>query len=242
MKTVVKQKENVGVPLRSPINVVYRKYFKRPMDFILSLCAIMLLSPILLLVAILVKMKLGSPVIFKQQRPGHNEKIFMMYKFRTMTNDRDAAGNLLPDEVRLTAFGKFLRSTSMDELPELFNILKGDMSIIGPRPQLVRDMVFMTPEQRRRHSVMPGLSGWAQVNGRNGVTWEEKLALDLEYIENITFIGDLKIVLMTIAKVFKREGISADGMDTAEDLGDYLLRINKITKAQHSAAMEKIKG
>src|SRR5690554_2980702 len=150
---------------------IYQRYLKRPMDFILSLIALIVLSPVLLVTALLVKIKLGSPVIFKQQRPGLNEKIFTMYKFRTMTDERDENGELLPDSVRLTRFGKFLRSTSLDELPELFNILKGDMSIVGPRPQLVRDMVFMTSEQRKRHDVLPGLTGWAQVNGRNNITW-----------------------------------------------------------------------
>jgi len=208
------------------------------MDFILSLCAIIVLSPILLIVALLVRVKLGSPVIFRQKRPGLNEKIFTLYKFRTMTDEKDEAGELLSDEVRLTKFGKFLRSTSLDELPELINIVRDDMSIVGPRPQLIRDMVFMTPEQRQRHSVMPGLSGWAQVNGRNGVTWEEKLSLDLEYIENITFIGDVKIILMTLAKVFKREDICYKGMDTAEDLGDYLLREQKISANEYAACID----
>jgi len=206
---------------------VYRRYIKRPMDFILSLCAIIVLAPVLLIIAILVRVKLGSPVLFKQKRPGLNEKIFTLYKFRTMTDERDDNGELLPDEIRLTRFGKLLRSTSLDELPELFNIIKGDMSIVGPRPQLVRDMIFMTPEQRQRHSVLPGLTGWAQVNGRNNVTWEEKLLLDLEYINAITFLQDWKIIFMTVAKVFQRDGVSAEGMDTAEDFGDYLLREKK---------------
>ena len=203
------------------------------MDFILSLIALIILSPVFLVVALLVRINLGSPVIFKQQRPGLNEKIFTMYKFRTMTDERDENGELLPDAVRLTKFGKFLRSTSLDELPELFNILKGDMSIVGPRPQLVRDMVFMTSEQRQRHNVLPGLTGWAQVNGRNDITWEEKLALDLEYISNITFLGDLKIIFLTVVKVFKRDGITTQGMDTAEDLGDYLLRIGIINEKDY---------
>jgi undecaprenyl phosphate N,N'-diacetylbacillosamine 1-phosphate transferase len=220
---------------------VYRKYIKRPMDFILSLIAIIVLAPVLLVVALLVRIKLGSPVLFKQKRPGLNEKIFTLYKFRTMTDERDENGELLSDEIRLTRFGKLLRSTSLDELPELFNIIKGDMSIVGPRPQLVRDMVFMTPEQRQRHSVLPGLSGWAQINGRNNITWEEKLALDLEYIENITFFSDMKIVLMTFVKVFKSDGISTDGMDTAEDLGDYLLRERKISENEYCATLEESK-
>ncbi|AGI38247.1 sugar transferase [Thermoclostridium stercorarium subsp. stercorarium DSM 8532] len=160
------------------------------MDIVMSLIAIIILSPVLLLIAALVKIKLGSPVIFKQKRPGLNEKIFTLYKFRTMTDARDENGMLLPDNVRLTRFGRMLRSTSLDELPELFNILKGDMSFVGPRPQLVKDLVFMTPQQRKRHSVLPGLTGWAQINGRNGITWEEKLELDLEYIKNISFFKD----------------------------------------------------
>jgi undecaprenyl phosphate N,N'-diacetylbacillosamine 1-phosphate transferase len=155
----------------------YRRYIKRPMDILLSLLAIIILSPVMLTVALLVRIRLGSPVLFRQKRPGLNEKIFTMYKFRTMTDERDENGKLLPDDIRLTRFGKFLRSTSLDELPELFNILKGDMSIVGPRPQLVKDLVFMTPEQQKRHSVLPGLTGWAQVNGRNAVEWEKNLNL-----------------------------------------------------------------
>lgn len=218
---------------------IYARYIKRPMDFILSLIALIVLSPVLLVTALLVKIKLGSPVIFKQQRPGLNEKIFTMYKFRTMTDERDENGELLPDSVRLTRFGKFLRSTSLDELPELFNILKGDMSIVGPRPQLVRDMVFMTSEQRKRHDVLPGLTGWAQVNGRNNITWEDKLALDLDYIYDITFLNDWKIIFTTVAKVFIRDGISTEGMDTGEDLGDYLLRIKKIDEDRYNRLMSK---
>lgn len=218
---------------------IYRKYFKRPMDIILSLIALIVLSPILLIVALLVRIKLGSPVIFKQQRPGLNEKIFTMYKFRTMTDERDENGELLSDSIRLTKFGRFLRASSLDELPELFNILKGDMSIVGPRPQLVRDMVFMTKEQRQRHSVLPGLTGWAQVNGRNDISWEEKLLLDLEYIDNINFIRDWKIIFMTATKVFKREGISTEGMDTAEDFGDYLLRKGVIDEISYFEGLEK---
>jgi lipopolysaccharide/colanic/teichoic acid biosynthesis glycosyltransferase len=220
---------------------IYKRYIKRPMDFILSVCALVVLLPILLLVALLVRVKLGSPVIFKQERPGLNENIFTLYKFRTMTDDKDANGELLPDSVRLMRFGKFLRSTSLDELPELWNIVRGDMAIVGPRPQLIRDLVFMTPEQRQRHSVLPGLTGWAQINGRNGVTWEEKLSLDLEYIYGITVLRDLKIIFMTLDKVFRRDGISAEGRDTAEDFGDYLLREKKICEDEYYAAMEKSK-
>ncbi|GAB6467786.1 sugar transferase [Bacillus cereus] len=220
---------------------IYRGLIKRPMDFILSLIAIIALSPVFLIVSLLVKTKLGSPVLFKQKRPGLDENVFMMYKFRTMTDERDENGELLPDDIRLTKFGKFLRSTSLDELPELFNILKGDMSIVGPRPQLVRDMVFMTTEQRKRHSVLPGLTGWAQVNGRNCVTWEEKLSLDLQYINNISFLKDLEIIFITAMKVFKRDGISTEGMETAEDLGDYLLRKGTITKEDYLEKMEESK-
>ncbi|MFS0668963.1 sugar transferase [Peribacillus frigoritolerans] len=220
---------------------IYKRFIKRPMDFILALVAIVILSPILLVVALLVRVKLGSPVLFKQKRPGLNETIFMMYKFRTMTDDRDEHGELLPDNVRLTRFGRLLRSTSLDELPELFNILKGDMSIVGPRPQLTRDMVFMTSQQRKRHCLLPGLTGWAQVNGRNFVTWEEKLSFDIEYLDNVTFLGDLKIIFMTVTMVFKRDGITAEGMDTAEDFGDYLLREKKITEDEYCIAMEEAK-
>lgn len=217
---------------------IYENYIKRILDIILSLVALICLSPILLIVAILVRVKLGSPVLFKQKRPGKDEKIFTLYKFRTMTDERDKSGNLLPDSQRLTKFGKFLRSTSLDELPELINIIKGDMSIVGPRPQLVRDMLFMTDEQRKRHSVRQGLTGLAQVNGRNNITWEDKLNYDLEYIQNITFIGDLKIILKTVLKVFRKDDINTDGMDTAEDLCDYLLRTNKITEDEYK---EKLK-
>ena len=209
---------------------VYARYIKRILDVLLSGCALVVLTPVLLIVAVLVRTKLGSPVIFCQERPGKDEKIFKMYKFRSMTDARGENGELLPDEVRLTKFGRALRSTSLDELPELWNIFKGDMSIVGPRPQLVRDMVFMTPEQRLRHTVMPGLTGLAQVSGRNAISWEDKLATDLRYIRRITFLGDVKIVLLTVKKVFCRENISADGMDTAEDLGDYLLRTAQVSQ------------
>ncbi len=218
---------------------IYRRFIKRPMDFILSMIAIIVLSPVLLIVAILVRVMLGSPVLFTQNRPGLNEKIFMMYKFRTMTDERDENGELLPDSFRLTKFGRFLRSTSLDELPELFNIFKGDMSIVGPRPQLIRDMVFMSQKQRMRHSVLPGLTGWAQINGRNCITWGKKLSFDLEYLGEITFRGDMKIIFMTIAKVLKRDNVSTVGMDTAEDFGDYLLREKRITEYEYCAAMEE---
>lgn len=221
---------------------IYARYIKRILDVILSGCALVVLSPVLLIVAVLVRTKLGSPVIFCQERPGKDEKIFKMYKFRSMTDQRDENGELLPDEVRLTKFGRALRSTSLDELPELWNIFKGDMSIVGPRPQLVRDMVFMTPEQRLRHTVMPGLTGLAQVSGRNAISWEDKLATDLRYIRRITFLGDVKIVLLTVKKVFCREDISADGMDTAEDLGDYLLRTAQVSEEVYQELQAECKA
>jgi len=202
---------------------MYAKYFKRIMDILCALAALIVFGWLYILVAILVRINLGSPVLFCQPRPGKDEKIFKLYKFRTMTDERDENGQLLPDEVRLTKFGKFLRSTSLDELPEAFNILKGDMSVIGPRPQLVRDMVFMTPEQRKRHTVRPGLSGLAQVRGRNAISWEGKLATDLEYIENITFWGDVKIVLQTVIKVLKRSDTVREGTVSDMDFGDWLM-------------------
>lgn len=207
---------------------IYAKSIKRKLDILISGGALLVLSPVLAVTALTVRKKLGSPVIFTQLRPGKDEKIFKMYKFRTMTDERDANGNLLPDDRRLTEFGRFLRSTSLDELPELFNILKGDMSIVGPRPQLVRDMVFMTKEQRRRHKVPQGLTGLAQVNGRNNISWEEKLAYDQKYVRRITFLGDLWIVIRTVFHVLKKEDVNTDGMATAEDLGDYLLRTGQV--------------
>lgn len=195
---------------------MYAKYIKRILDFVLSLVALIVLSPVLLIVAILVRVKLGSPVIFKQQRPGKNEKIFTLYKFRTMTDKKDENGNLLPDSERLTKFGKLLRSTSLDELPELVNILKGDMAIVGPRPLLVEYLPLYNEEQKHRHDVRPGLTGLAQVSGRNSITWEEKFNDDLEYIEKISILEDVKIIFTTIGKVFKREGISQENNATME--------------------------
>lgn len=195
---------------------MYAKYIKRFLDLILSLLALIILMPVMIVIYILVRTKLGSPAIFKQQRPGKNEKIFTLYKFRTMTDKKDENGNLLPDEQRLTKFGKILRSTSLDELPELFNILKGDMSIVGPRPLLVEYLRLYNEEQRHRHDVRPGLTGFAQVNGRNSISWEEKFRDDIKYIENISFITDIKIVFKTIIKVFKREGISQENSATME--------------------------
>ena len=220
---------------------MYANCLKRVLDFFCALAAIVCLSPLLVLLTLVGAVKMRGNPFFTQPRPGLNEKIFKLIKFRTMTNEKDANGNLLPDDVRLNAYGKFLRSTSLDELPELFNILKGDMAVIGPRPQLVRDMVFMTPEQRKRHTVRQGLSGLAQVNGRNAVAWESKIAYDLEYIKKITLLGDIKIILTTLGKVFKRDGITEDGSDTATDLGDYLLASGKITREQYDRGQAEAK-
>jgi undecaprenyl phosphate N,N'-diacetylbacillosamine 1-phosphate transferase len=197
-------------------NGFYRNFLKRPMDFLLSMIAIIALSPVFLIIAILVRMNLGSPVLFKQDRPGLNEKIFMMYKFRTMTDQRDVNGELLPDSVRLTKFGRFLRSTSLDELPELLNIFKGDMSIVGPRPLLVQYLTLYNQHQKRRHEVRPGLSGLAQVSGRNEISWEDKFVLDVDYVDNVSFIKDWKIIFLTIKKVFIREGINSENAVTME--------------------------
>lgn len=195
----------------------YEKYIKRMLDFLLALIAIVILSPIILVTALLVRIKLGSPVIFCQKRPGKDEKIFSMYKFRSMTDEKDENGNLLPDEVRLTGFGKKLRATSLDELPELFNILKGDMSIVGPRPLLVAYLERYNEEQKHRHDVRPGLTGLAQVNGRNAISWEEKFAYDVEYVNRVSFWNDIKIIFQTIGSVLKRDGISSTTSVTMEE-------------------------
>ncbi len=195
---------------------IYRRYFKRLMDIVLSSIAVIILIPLLILVAILVRIKLGSPILFRQKRPGLNGRVFTIYKFRTMTSEKDKNGELLPDSRRLTSFGKMLRSTSIDELPELFNIISGDMSIIGPRPLLIEYLDLYNDHQKRRHEVRPGLSGHAQVNGRNAISWEEKFNLDVEYVDNITFIGDIRIILKTILKVFLKEDISSKTSITME--------------------------
>ncbi len=196
---------------------MYKNFLKRWIDFALSLIALVVLSPVFLIVSILVRKRLGKPIIFKQKRPGKNEKIFEMYKFRTMTDKKDAKGNLLPDEKRLTAFGKKLRSTSLDELPELINILKGDMSIVGPRPLLVKYLPLYNKRQKRRHEVRPGFTGLAQVNGRNSISWEEKFEWDVKYVEHITFMGDLKIILKTVLTVLRHEGINSETSVTMEE-------------------------
>ena len=188
----------------------YERYFKRPIDILCALAAIIVFSWLYIIVAVLVRVKLGSPVLFTQDRPGKDEKIFKLYKFRTMTDARDAKGNLLPDDVRLTKFGKFLRSTSLDELPEAFNILKGDMSVIGPRPLLVSYLPYYTEEEQKRHDVRPGLSGWAQVNGRNTVDWDKRLKFDVEYVEKITFRKDLEIIWLSAKKMIMRSDIAED--------------------------------
>lgn len=196
---------------------MYKRFVKRCLDFLLSLAALIILSPVLLLVAILVRCKLGSPILFKQKRPGLHEKIFCMYKFRTMTDAKDADGNLLSDEVRLTKFGKLLRSTSLDELPELFNILKGDMAIVGPRPLLVQYLPRYNERQHHRHDVRPGFTGLAQVNGRNSISWQEKFEWDVRYVENVSFLMDLRIIAKTVKVVLKRDGISSETSATMEE-------------------------
>lgn len=221
---------------------MYAKCFKRVIDFVLSLLALIVLSPVLAILMLVgwIKMK-GNP-FFTQPRPGKDEKIFKLIKFRSMTCETDANGNLLPDEKRLTKYGKLLRSTSLDELPELINILKGDMSIVGPRPQLVRDMVFMSPAQRRRHSVRPGLTGLAQVSGRNNITWEQKFEYDLAYIDQgITLWGDIKIIFMTVGKVFKREDTVREGTESDVDFGDWLLQKGELTQDAYDAGQKEAK-
>lgn len=196
---------------------MYKKYIKRTADFILALIAVIILSPVYIILALFVKGYLGSPILFCQERPGKDEKIFKMYKFRSMTDKKDENGNLLPDEIRLTKFGRFLRSTSLDELPELFNIIKGDMSIVGPRPLLVRYLPRYNDVQRHRHDVRPGLTGLAQVNGRNAISWEEKFKYDIEYVDNISLLLDIKIILQTVKKVFVRDGINQAGEATTRE-------------------------
>lgn len=221
------------------MNRLYREYLKRVLDIFLSGTAIIALSPLIGVIALLVIFRLGPPVLFRQDRPGKDERIFTMYKFRTMTDKKDELGCLLPDCDRLTEFGRRLRNTSLDELPELFNVFKGDMSIIGPRPQLVRDLVFMTPEQRRRHLVRPGVSGLAQCSGRNQISWEKKFEYDLDYLRHISFWFDFKIVLKTIVKVLERDGITSDGAATAVDLGDYLLLSHQVSREYYSKCQDK---
>ena len=192
---------------------MYKFFLKRAIEFILSLAGLVFLMPIYLVIIVMVRINLGSPIFFKQERPGLNNKVFNIYKFRTMTNEHDNYGNLLPDETRLTKFGRFLRSTSLDELPSLWSVLKGDMSLIGPRPLLVEYLPFFSENQARRHEVRPGITGWAQVNGRNAISWEEKFELDVWYVDNLSIILDIKIIWLTIIKVLFRDGISPDNKD-----------------------------
>ncbi len=218
---------------------------KRMLDIVLSLTAIIILSPVYIVLIILGAIKMKGNPFFVQPRPGKKNKktgeetIYKMIKFRSMTQEKDKTGKLLPDEKRLTKYGQFIRKTSIDELPEFFQVLTGKMSLVGPRPQLVRDMVFMTDEQRRRHDVRPGITGLAQISGRNCIEWEDKLAYDVQYVDNMSFMQDLRIVLITIVKVFKTESISYEGMATAEDFGDYLLRTGKVTKEEYDIKQEK---
>lgn len=205
----------------------YERFLKRPLDAFLATGAIIVLSPIWIVVAILVRIKLGSPVLFTQDRPGKDEKVFRLYKFRTMTDERDANGELLPNDKRLIPFGRKLRSTSLDELPELLNIAKGDMSIIGPRPLLIRYLPVYTAEEKHRHDVRPGLTGLAQVNGRNFVKWDQRLAYDVEYVKNITFIGDLKIFMKTIGKVFSHSDVAENPDDIDEGYLDEIRGVNR---------------
>ena len=213
---------------------MYASFLKRLIDFTLALVALIVLSPVLLILMVLGAVKMKGNPFFTQLRPGKDEKIFKLIKFRSMTCETDADGNLLPDDQRMTRYGEILRSTSLDELPELCYILKGDMALVGPRPQLVRDMVFMTADQRRRHSIRPGLTGLAQVSGRNNITWEQKLQYDLTYLDGgITLLGDIKILFMTVFKVFKREDVVRDGTVSDMDFGDWLLQRGEVTKEEY---------
>ena len=226
---------------------LYKPFFKRFYDFVLSLLALVVLSPLMIILMIVTAIAMHGNPFFTQQRPGKkdkngNEKIFKLIKFRSMSNKKDVDGNLLPDEKRLNKYGAILRKSSLDELPELLNILKGDMSIVGPRPQLVRDMVFMTDEQRQRHNVRPGLTGLAQVSGRNNISWEEKFTYDLRYIKKITLLGDIKIIFQTAFKVFKRSDVVREGTVSDIDYGDYLLQELAITEADYNTKQIEAKN
>lgn len=218
---------------------MYKNFFKRILDVILSASALIFLSPVLLYLAWLIRKNLGSPIIFTQVRPGKDGKLFRMCKFRSMTDERDATGKLLPDELRLPPFGKKLRESSLDELPELWNILKGDMSLVGPRPQLVRDMVFFTSDEMKRQSVYPGLTGLAQISGRNNIGWKQKFFYDLQYIKDINFFEDLRIMWRTVFKVSAKEDIATDGFATSEDYGDWLLRTGQVTRRDYDAKQKE---
>jgi len=205
---------------------MYRHFFKRLFDIVFSAVALIMLSPLLVLLSFIIRVKLGSPVLFKQKRPGKDEKIFTLHKFRTMTDEKDEEGNLLPDEVRLTKFGKFLRSTSLDELPELWDILRGKMSLIGPRPLAVSYLPYYNENEKHRHHVRPGLTGLAQINGRNGVNWDKRFQYDIEYVNNLTFINDVKIFVKTILKVLKKDDIKVRGTGDLEDFNIYRQKQN----------------
>lgn len=220
---------------------MYRKYGKRVFDVASSLCALICFSPLLLVLAVLVKKRLGNPVLFTQVRPGKDGKLFRLYKFRSMTDARDAGGKLLPDDQRMTDFGRKLRASSLDELPELINILKGEMSVVGPRPQLVRDMVFFTEDEMRRQSVRPGLTGLAQISGRNNIDWKQRFAYDLQYLKKITFHEDMRIIYRTIFKVAGEADIATEGMETSEDYGDWLLRHGMIQRNEYDEKICKAK-
>lgn len=221
---------------------MYANFFKRLIDFTLALAALLVLSPVLLVLMVLGAVKMKGNPFFTQLRPGKDEKIFKLIKFRSMTCETDSEGNPLPDDQRMTRYGEILRSTSLDELPELLNILKGDMALVGPRPQLVRDMVFMSPDQRRRHSIRPGLTGLAQVSGRNNITWEQKLQYDLTYLDGgITLFGDIRILFMTVFKVFKREDVVRDGTVSDMDFGDWLLQKGEVTQEEYDRLQAEAK-
>ena len=221
---------------------MYANFLKRLIDFTLSLAALVVLSPVLLVLTVMGAVKMKGNPFFTQLRPGKDEKIFKLIKFRSMTCETDKNGNLLPDEQRMTRYGQILRSTSLDEIPELLNILAGDMALVGPRPQLVRDMVFMTPDQRRRHSIRPGLTGLAQVSGRNNITWEQKLQYDLDYIDGgITLWGDLKILFMTVGKVFAREDVVREGTVSDMDFGDWLLQNGQVDQQTYNEKQAEAK-
>lgn len=220
---------------------IYEKFFKRFIDFCLSFIGFIILFPLLLILSIIGAIAMKGNPFFCQPRPGKNEKVFKLIKFRTMSNAKDKDGNLLPDEVRLNSYGQFLRSTSLDELPSLLNIVCGDLAIVGPRPQLIRDMVFMTPVQRKRHSVRPGLTGLAQVNGRNNITWEQKFEYDLCYIEKISFFKDLRIIFKTFEKVLRRADIVREGTVSDMDFGDWLLLKNEVTKEEYDKKQREAK-
>ncbi len=221
---------------------MYKKMFKRALDIAVSLLMLVILSPLMLLLTVIGAVLFGGKPFFTQLRPGKGERIFKMVKFRTMTEKKDQYGKLLPDDQRITGYGKFLRSTSLDELPELFNILKGDMSLVGPRPLLVRDMVFMTDDERRRHTVRQGLTGLAQVNGRNNITWKQKLEYDLQYIDvGISFLGDVKIILQTVGKVLKRSDTVREGTASDMDYGDWLLLEGRIDQEVYDRKQKEVK-